>query len=136
MAVITSRVDDFDKSPDAQPVRIALEYSKDDTDHRKSIEIDLSDTNLEKLLNAVDKYLAAGRRVTDKSTAQRPRSSRKRHTADPETALIRDWANANGHAVGDRGRIPDHVKTAYHKAHEASPNTAPTKGVSPQFSSV
>ena len=135
MAIVTSRVDDFDKSPDAQPVRLALEYSTDGTEHRQSIEIDLSDTNLEKLLNAVDKYLSTGRRVSDRS-ASRPRSSRKRRTAAPETALIRDWANANGHAVGDRGRIPDHVKTAYDKAHETSPSTAPAKGVSPQFSSV
>ena len=32
-------------------------------------------------------------------------------------AEIREWARAQGYAVGDRGRIPGEVRTAYEAAH-------------------
>lgn len=34
----------------------------------------------------------------------------------PDASDIRTWARANGHAVSDRGRIPDSVVTAYERA--------------------
>jgi DNA polymerase-3 subunit epsilon len=32
---------------------------------------------------------------------------------------VRAWARANGHEVGDRGRLPVEITDAYRRAHEA-----------------
>ena len=39
--------------------------------------------------------------------------------SEPSSAEIRAWAQANGHAVADRGRIPVAVAAAYAAAHQA-----------------
>jgi DNA polymerase-3 subunit epsilon len=54
----------------------------------------------------------ASRPVADAST--RPAAH---VTASP--AAVRAWARANGHEVGDRGRLPVEITDAYRRAHEA-----------------
>ena len=41
-------------------------------------------------------------------------------TSPPDTATIRQWAQANGVAVKDRGRIPASVVAAYHQRDRAA----------------
>ncbi|MFH8253093.1 Lsr2 family protein [Microbacterium sp. B2969] len=73
-------------------------------------EIDLSNAHAAALREALAGYVRAGRRVT----ASRSASTRR---AAGETAAIRQWAAANGHAVSDRGRIPAPIVAEYHAAH-------------------
>jgi hypothetical protein len=49
--------------------------------------------------------------------SRRPAASRgtgRRSSRGTSSAEIRAWAQANGHTVSDRGRIPSAVVTAYH----------------------
>jgi hypothetical protein len=67
-----------------------------------------------------------GRRGAAKKAAARPRKTaargarRGRRATAPrsnDTAQIRAWAQANGHSVNSRGRIPAPVIEAYRAAH-------------------
>ena len=78
-------------------------------------EIDLTTENADAFRKALEPYIAGARRAG--VSQSRGTSSRKRSTASPETAAIREWANANGHAVSERGRIPGAVIDAYRAAH-------------------
>lgn len=76
-------------------------------------EIDLTTENADALREALEPFVSAARR----SAASTSRgTARKRAAASPETAVIREWANANGHAVSERGRIPQAVVEAYRSA--------------------
>jgi len=39
--------------------------------------------------------------------------TRRRRRGAPDTAAVREWARAHGHAVSDRGRIPRHIVEAF-----------------------
>lgn len=78
-------------------------------------EIDLTTENADAFREALEPYIAGARRSS--ASATRGGSSRKRSTTSPETAAIREWANANGHKVSERGRIPATVVEAYRAAH-------------------
>ena len=47
----------------------------------------------------------------------RARAGRPRAATSAELAAVRAWAQANGHPVKDRGRIPTEVRRAYDEAH-------------------
>ena len=47
-----------------------------------------------------------------------PQGARKPRTFEATLAEVRTWANANGHTVADRGRIPQSVIEAYGVAQE------------------
>jgi hypothetical protein len=99
--------DDLDGGPADTTVTFALDG--------KDYEIDLSDTNAEKLREALRPFVAAARKTTRNS---RTRSTKVRaSSSDPDTAKIRAWAKDNGHPVSDRGRIHQSVKDAYYAAH-------------------
>jgi len=76
-------------------------------------EIDLSIENAEALRTALEPYIAAGRRA---SVGARSAAPRKRTPSTGDTAAIREWAQANGHKVSSRGRIPADVVEAYRAA--------------------
>ena len=93
-------------------------------------EIDLSSENRESLQTRLQPFIDAARKTkkpspTGKRAAAGARGSARGSAQRSEIAAIRAWANAQGHAVGDRGRIPTHVKDAYH-ASLASPNGSAT----------
>lgn len=81
-------------------------------------EIDLSEKNASSLRNdfaawveharKINKGKAAGRRTT---TIAPPRTDRQ------QSAKIQEWAQDNGHAVSQRGRIPATLIHAYNAAH-------------------
>lgn len=79
-------------------------------------EIDLTTKNADALRAAFAPYIAAGRRSSS-ATASRGGAPRKRSSSSPEVAAIRAWAQANGHTVSERGRIPATITEAYRAAH-------------------
>ena len=78
-------------------------------------EIDLTTENADAFRKALEPYIAGARRAS--ASAPRGGSSRKRSSASPETAAIREWAKANGHEVSEHGRIPATVVEAYRAEH-------------------
>jgi hypothetical protein len=109
--IVHQLVDDIDGS--------VLEVGEGETVHFSvngtSYEIDLSSAHAEELRQALEPYISAGRRAGS-SSATRTASTRKRPGRNPEVAAIRSWANANGHSLSERGRIPAAVVEAYHAA--------------------
>ncbi len=56
------------------------------------------------------------RRAVAKRTARKQPSPRARAGKADDSALVREWARANGFRVADRGRISAAVRTAYRAA--------------------
>lgn len=91
--------------------------------------IDLSEGHADELRKAFAPYVLKGRRTggryarraggSSPSSRQSsgPDSSRKSGAREVDTKAVREWANANGHKVSDRGRIPASVVEAYEAAH-------------------
>jgi len=83
-------------------------------------QIDVTRDHAQELRNAVQVYIANGRRVgggRGRSVAT-VRSTGATSRRDPEqTKAIKDWAKANGHKVSNRGRIAQTVLDAYEAAH-------------------
>ncbi|MGW1867978.1 histone-like nucleoid-structuring protein Lsr2 [Streptomyces mauvecolor] len=76
-------------------------------------EVDLGPDSYDKLMEAVNPFLQAGRRVRGsrgKATPSRPAGGNK------DTASIRAWAKEQGYNVNDRGRVPADIREAYEKA--------------------
>ncbi|GAB2927460.1 histone-like nucleoid-structuring protein Lsr2 [Streptomyces mayteni] len=85
----------------------------------KTYEIDLNSENADKLRDALEPYVKAGRRAGGARAAR----GRGRAAAVPaggsttqDTAKIRAWAKENGYEVNDRGRVPANIREAYEKA--------------------
>jgi Lsr2 len=111
--VITTLIDDLDgKAADR-----TVEFSLDGI----SYTIDLSEANAGKLRKALDPFITAGTRLgrsnsTSRIPGRRGVPSRTASSRD-ENRLIREWAQANGHQISERGRIPQSVTDAYRAAH-------------------
>lgn len=104
--VVVNMMDDIDGGPAASTVRFALEGIEYD--------IDLSTVNAERLRASLAEFVEHGRRVRGKKKSGvglSERERRARHVA------IRTWANDNGYALSDRGRIPTAVIDEYDRAH-------------------
>lgn len=99
MATVTTRhvIDDLDGSQDASTIRFSI--------GRSFYEIDLCETNTEKLYEALQPFIKKAR----KSSAVRP-------TTRSEQTKIREWAKKNGIEVHDRGRLPKELVKQYHDA--------------------
>ena len=92
-------------------------------------QIDLSEEHADELRKAFAPYVLKGRRTGGRyargggASSGRPRRSADSASSgasggskrDPQA--IREWAQANGHKVSDRGRIPASVVEAYEAAH-------------------
>lgn len=111
MAQKVTLVDDLDGAPlyeDGGTVR----FSVDGADY----EIDLSAENSKKLEEALAPYIDGARKVRG-GAAQQPGSSSPSKKSDPQRLkAMREWANANGHEVSSRGRIPQDVVDAFDAA--------------------
>jgi hypothetical protein len=108
-------VDDIDgtTSTEAETVRFGLDGV--------TYEIDLSESNAQRLRTALAPYVDAARRTGGRlKRGTRRRSTR---TADGEAGSIREWAEANGIEVAARGRVPSHVVESYQQARAASKPT-------------
>lgn len=121
-------VDDIDGIGDAFPHEFEIDGVR--------YEIDLNDSNYERLCAAIAPYIAAGRRIGGKSTrhpqalrtggakvpAPRRPETYTRIAVPPSAATVRAWwaANANGDLPEHSayGRIPDKVMAAYNTRHK------------------
>jgi hypothetical protein len=100
-------VDDLDGGEAEETVTFALDG--------KSYEIDLSDTNAQKLRESLAEFVKAGRRTGGRS-AGRGKARAVASGAGQDTAKIRAWAKENGYNVNDRGRVPADIREAFEKA--------------------
>jgi hypothetical protein len=90
----------------------------------KDYEIDLSDSNADKLRSALAPFIAPARRAGGSRRGSSPgRSSTGR--SREETQAMRDWLRSNGYTVKDRGRIPSELEQAYENRTPAKSNTSP-----------
>nr|WP_296068545.1 Lsr2 family protein [uncultured Actinoplanes sp.] len=109
--VITTLIDDLDgKKADR-----TVEFSLDGINYT----IDLSEANAGKLRKALDPYIAAGTRLGRSATGRIPARrtvAGRTATSRDENRMIREWAQANGHQISERGRIPQSVADAYRAA--------------------
>ncbi|MGO2520368.1 MAG: histone-like nucleoid-structuring protein Lsr2 [Microbacterium sp.] len=110
--IVHQLVDDIDGSVMGIGEGESIHFSLNGT----AYEIDLTTKNADALRTALEPYIAAGRRASTAS-ASRGSAPRKRTGTSPEIAEIRAWAQTNGHAVSERGRIPAAVVDAYRAAH-------------------
>jgi hypothetical protein len=92
----------------------------------KTYTLDLCRKHLDEVKETLETYATAGHsagrggrgRRRGATTGRSTRSSRPASTPRGESqAEIREWARAQGYAVGDRGRIPGEVRAAYETAH-------------------
>jgi len=72
-------------------------------------EIDLSETNAQKLSDALAPFVASARRVGGRRLATA--------TDKPDLHAMRTWAKAHGIKVSERGRVSQEVQNAYRSAH-------------------
>ena len=108
MAQKITLVDDIDGTPidsgDGGTVRFSIDGA--------NYEIDLGPDNIAELHSVLEKFVSNGRRVGSRPAAATSVASASK--SDPkQLKAVREWANANGHQVSDRGRIPAEVQAAY-----------------------
>jgi len=135
--VIHRLIDDLDGQPAYETIIFGLDGAH--------YEIDLSASNAEQLRRAVAPFVAGatkiGRgplgalrdRAAARGAANTGASTPRRTAQDRERlAQIRTWAQANGHQIKDRGRIPADVITAYEQTQQSPPEpTTPPKRTRP-----
>ncbi|GAA3005110.1 histone-like nucleoid-structuring protein Lsr2 [Actinokineospora diospyrosa] len=123
---IVQLYDDLDGSS-GEDIR-SVEFSLDGVNY----EIDLNESNAERLRGELADYVAAARRTGGR--VKRPIAPGKpagEGRSKEQTKAIRDWARRNGHDISERGRIPSAVVDAFEVAHaEPEPEPAPTKAKS------
>ena len=104
-------IDDISGEPADETVRFGLD--------KATYEIDLSEKNAQQLHDALEPFIAAGRRVPTTKTAARS-VERPTRTDPARIRAIREWARANGHRVSDRGRIPEDIRIRFNNAHQTT----------------
>lgn len=105
-------VDDLDGGDADESVEFAIDG--------RAYEIDLSTANGERLRSALAPYLSAARRAGGgrRAASAGGGAAPGRSTADREhNQAIREWAQAKGMTIAERGRIPSNVLDAYQQAH-------------------
>ncbi|MGN7799000.1 histone-like nucleoid-structuring protein Lsr2 [Leifsonia sp. 22587] len=105
--VIVQLVDDLDGTPIDDNSGETIVFTIDGVER----EIDLSAEHAAQFREALAPYITAGRRRTKAAAPARAGRSAK-----PDLQAIRTWANANGHEVASRGRVPAAVVDAYNAA--------------------
>lgn len=107
---ITQLIDDLDGSilDDGTTVQFSLEG--------RAYEIDLSGGNAQKLRDAFEPYITAGRSVGASAPSVR-RVGRGRAVSSRDLVDVRSWAQQNGFDINARGRISSAVLEAYDAAH-------------------
>src|ERR1700748_2800744 len=119
MAQITEvrLVDDLDGGEAAESVAFSIDG--------KFYEIDLSEKHAAALRDAFAPFVGGARRAGAGPVATRQKVSVRAGRPREATAAIREWANANGHEVSARGRIPSTVLEAYENRGSAPVALAP-----------
>jgi Lsr2 len=107
--VLVQLVDDLDgtASTDVSTVSFSLDGV--------TYEIDLSETNAERLRGSLTQYVDSARRVGGR-LKRGSKAGQNGSGSSHDAGLIRTWANENGFGLSGRGRIPSHVVEAYKEA--------------------
>lgn len=84
-------------------------------------EIDLTDSNADRLRGLFADYVNSGRRTGGR--VKRGSGASRNGSANNDASQIREWAQANGIELAARGRIPAHVAESYR---DAQKTTRPT----------
>jgi nucleoid-associated protein Lsr2 len=130
-----SHVDDLDGT---EATKLGFAFALD----RVEYEIDLSDLNFKRLLEGLEPYLNAARRVGPvrghygRRYGKRGASSTAPGGTSPElAAAIRAWAPGAGLKVAGRGRIPASVVKQYEHAQDTTrrPATGPSTSIEVAF---
>lgn len=101
--VLIELIDDIDGQPADETVSFSLDGV--------SYDIDLATKNAEKLRKALAPYVESARRSGGRKKTAARSNSASNGAVDAKT--VRAWAQANGIAVPDRGRIPTSVREQY-----------------------
>jgi len=101
--IVRTVIDDIDGTEGAETVTFSYKGT--------SYSIDLSDENAQKFEAAIEPYVSAARKTGRGSSSRAASRGGKKNLS-----VIRQWANANGHPVNERGRIPASVVEAYEAA--------------------
>ena len=107
---LTRLIDDLDGGVAHETVRFGLDGHQ--------YEIDLSSKNATKLRKELAVFVEHGSRVSNRALATSRRGGRSgaaRSQAD-ENRAIREWAQASGYDIAERGRIKQEIVDAYHQA--------------------
>src|SRR5262245_23187438 len=114
--VLVQLVDDLDgtASTDVSTVSFSLDGV--------TYEIDLSESNAERLRGSLSQYVESARRVGGR--LKRGSKGQNGSGSSHDAGLIRAWANDNGFGLSGRGRIPSHVVEAYKEAQAAEEQKA------------
>jgi hypothetical protein len=83
-----------------------IEFGIDGTTYN----IDLSDSNAEKLRGALDGYISKARKVSGK------RSGGRKVSIGVDLKAVRAWAKSNGVEISKRGRVSQNVLEQYQAA--------------------
>ncbi|WP_410626209.1 histone-like nucleoid-structuring protein Lsr2 [Amycolatopsis sp. cmx-8-4] len=116
--VLVEMVDDIDGGAANQTVPFSLDGV--------NYEIDLSDDNAAALRDELARYLAAGRRIGGRKVrlaageSAQPRKASATAEDRERSRQIREWANANGYVVSERGRLSAEVIKAF-EANDGQP---------------
>jgi nucleoid-associated protein Lsr2 len=115
--VLVQLVDDIDghSGDDVSTIQFGLDGV--------TYEIDLNEPHAERLRGELSDYVGVARRVGGRiKRGTKPQSG---SSAEPsEAGLIRQWGNANGFTLSNRGRIPGNVIDAYRQAQAAENKTS------------
>lgn len=113
--------DDVDGSTAEETIQFGLDG--------KSYEIDLNNSNAATLRSALERWVGHARRSSGArkpSTVNKPSTitSERRPSAPVkidrmQSMAIRQWARANGHQVGDKGRVAAPIMEAFERAHQS-----------------
>lgn len=108
---ITQFIDDLDGTTLEEGEGATIRFSL----KGRSFDIDLSAENAQKLEDALAPFITVARPVSPVAKSERARSGDRK----TDLANVRQWADSNGFAVSERGRVPKNVLEAY----EAANNT-------------
>lgn len=116
-------IDDLDGGEAAETVRFGLDG--------KDYEIDLSDAHANELREVLARFAAQGRKLSKVSGAAYHRTT---VPTKRDNRAIREWAQANGHELSDRGRIPDNIIEAYDARDRKAPESPTSEVPKVEFS--
>lgn len=103
--ILTILEDDIDGSEAAETVQFGLDGT--------TYEIDLNEVHAKSLRAALEEFVEKARKTSTKVGAKKSGGAKK---GSKRNAEIRAWARANGHDIGERGRIPSEVTAAFEAA--------------------
>ncbi len=102
-------VDDLDGSEAEEQIEFAVDG--------RSYEIDLSAANVARLRDALSPFISAARRTGGRRSSGGNAPTPRPSTDREQNQAIREWAQAQGMKISERGRIPSNVLEAYHQSH-------------------